>query len=130
MEDYDDVYKFVKEGVYPSGYSKNEKRNFRRKCIENFMIKDSQLYYHPHSRSGKSSAATIQDWRLCIKTEEEKEKVFISCHSSATGIQNRIYSLSHASRCITIVLVPSVSMIIMQLVCSYKYLTSYIMCTL
>ena len=71
-------------GIYPEGLSKNEKRNFRRKCRENFKIENGQLYY---SKSDRDTATQKEhEWKLCVKTEDDKQRMLRSCHSSATGI--------------------------------------------
>lgn len=84
MEDYDEVFKFCENREYPSDLSKDQKRNFRRRCTESFMVKDGLLYYRKYSR-GKPSGQQ-NDWKLCVKNADEKERIMISCHSSATGM--------------------------------------------
>ncbi len=91
MEDYEDIFRFCESNVYPSGLSKEGKRNYRRKCQENFKVENGQLF-HRKSDRGKQphaqSADSVQNecgWKLCVKTEDEKERVLKSCHSSATG---------------------------------------------
>ena len=82
MEDYEEIYRFCEDNVYPCGLSKNQKRNFRRKCGENFKTDDGQLYYR---RSNRGKSDTPSKWMLAVKTVEEKERVLKSCHSSPTG---------------------------------------------
>ena len=45
MEEYDEVNTFIESGNYPAGLSKDGKRNWRRKCKENFKIESGQLFY-------------------------------------------------------------------------------------
>ena len=42
MDEYDDVYTYLESGTYPEGLSKDGKRNWRRKCKENFKIENGQ----------------------------------------------------------------------------------------
>ena len=82
MEDYECIFTYLESGIYPAGLSKNEKRNLRRKCNENFKVENGQLYYR---RSNRCTTQEECEWKLCIKTVEEKQRVLRSCHSSATG---------------------------------------------
>ena len=95
MEVYDEVYKFCEEREYPSGLSKDEKRNFRRRCTDSFMVNDGQLYYRKFSR--RKSSEQQNDWKLCVKSLDEKERILTSCHSSAVA---RMYMLPRAVACI------------------------------
>ena len=52
MEKYDSIYRYLESGIYPEGLLKNEKRNFRRKCKENFKIEKGQLYYSKRRVTG------------------------------------------------------------------------------
>ena len=91
MEEYDDIYEYLENKMYPEGLSKNGKRNWRRKCQENFKIENGQLF---HRKSDLRSPLKEQQeqiepaWRLCIRTKEEKERILKASHSSATGIQH------------------------------------------
>ena len=76
------IFTYLESGIYPAGLSKNEKRNLRRKCNENFKVENGQLYYR---RSNRCTTQEECEWKLCIKTVEEKQRVLRSCHSSATG---------------------------------------------
>ena len=83
MEKYDSIYRYLESGIYPEGLLKNEKRNFRRKCKENFKIEKGQLYY---SKSDRCTATHKEpEWKLCVKNEDDKQRMLRSCHSSATG---------------------------------------------
>ena len=59
----------------------------RRKCEESFKIDDDsgQLYYRTSDRSGRGSQADHSQWKLCIKTVDEKEKLLLSCHAGPQG---------------------------------------------
>ena len=83
MEDYECIFTYLESGIYPAGLSKNEKRNLRRKCNENFKVENGQLYYR---RSNRCTTQEECEWKLCIKTVEEKQRVLRSCHSSATNL--------------------------------------------
>ena len=89
MKDYAAVYKYLENSVYPDGLSKEKKRNFRRKCKENFKIENGQLFHRRCDRKNASEQnetnELTDEWELCISTEEEKARVLRSCHSSATG---------------------------------------------
>ena len=50
MDEYDEVYTYLESGTYPEGLSKNGKRNWRRKCKENFKIENGQLYHRKCER--------------------------------------------------------------------------------
>ena len=87
MEDYDEVYSFWQDNTYPNGLSKNEKRNFRRKCNENFFVREGQLYHRKSTRDDRKLRPTVVEasGRLCIKTAEEKLRILKACHSSEIG---------------------------------------------
>lgn len=63
------VSNFLSVGAYPSGFSKNEKRNLR-KYASKFRLNDGKLFY------GKQRA---------IQTKEEAKKIFMDFHISPTG---------------------------------------------
>ena len=90
MEEFDDIYEYLENRTYPEGLSKNGKRNWRRKCQENFKIEDGQLYHRKGDRKPlteqQEQVEPVSVWRLCIKTKEEKDRILRSSHSSATGI--------------------------------------------
>ena len=67
-------------GSYPTGYSKDQKRSFRRKAKLNFRVKSGVLYY-----SASSALADERRWRRVITTKEERHRVMTSCHASAEG---------------------------------------------
>ena len=103
MDDYRDIVAFLESSedkrAYPSHFStKNEKRNFRRRCNENYKLENGQLLFRKSSRRSRVSAernlkpgkyskkATYDSWKVCIETVEQKERVLKSCHSSKAGI--------------------------------------------
>ncbi len=52
MEEYEAVYRYLENNGYPDVLSKDTKRNFRRKCNENFNINNviGQLYHRKCDR--------------------------------------------------------------------------------
>ena len=54
MKEFDDVYNYLESGTYPEGLSKDTKQNWRHKCMENFKIKNGQLYYRMSDRKPMS----------------------------------------------------------------------------
>jgi hypothetical protein len=76
-EDYQVIYKYLQCGEYPAGLSeKNSRRNFRRKAIDNYMVKRGHLYYH--KKGGKLCKRVPQ-------TKKERERVLESCHADLEG---------------------------------------------
>ena len=87
MKEYEDAYAYLEKSKYPEGLTKDGKRNWRRKCCENFMVERGQLFYRKGQRKAMQEDVVgerEQQWKLCIKTNEEKERVMKSCHTSAT----------------------------------------------
>ncbi len=90
MEDeYDKIYAYLDSSTYPEGLTKDGKRNWRRKCKENFEIKSAQLYHRKGERKPLNKPQKPQEpelaWSLCIKTKDEKERILRSSHATATG---------------------------------------------
>ena len=81
MEELEAVENYLLRGVYPSGLSKGEKANLRRKCKNNFKLEDGILYYRKAVADGESCAP----WRICVKTEEDKRRIMESCHAGLEG---------------------------------------------
>ena len=71
--------------VYPGSLLKDEKRNFRRKCQESFMVKNGQLFYRKFNWA--KSTDQQNNWKLCLRSANKKRKVLNSCHSSAAGVR-------------------------------------------
>ena len=70
MEDLAVVDAYLSRGEYPSGLSKGEKANLRRKCRNNFKLEEGVLYY---KKANKDS-----DWKICVRSIE-------SCHAGVGG---------------------------------------------
>ncbi len=81
MEDYDEVYGYLANDTYPSGYNKNQRRVLRRKCLSHFKASGGILYYSK-TTSGE------RNWRVVVKTVAEKKRILEACHSDEQG---RIY---------------------------------------
>ena len=79
MEEFTVVENYLRHGRYPEGLSKGEKANLRRKCRKNFLFKDGILYYK------RAVGCEDEQWRVCIGTNEEKEKIMESCHAGVEG---------------------------------------------
>ena len=91
MEEYDGIFVYLQDQTYPDGLTKDGKQNWRRKCTENFKIENGQLYHRKSNRNSKAKEQDQQsgvdgnEWKRCIKSKEEKERILKSCHSSETG---------------------------------------------
>ena len=70
MEELEAVENYLLRGVYPGGLSKEEKANLWRKCKNNFKLEDGILYYRKAVADGESCAL----WRICVKTEEDRQE--------------------------------------------------------
>ena len=75
------VEDYLLRGKYPDGFSKAEKANLRRKCRNNFMMDKGVLHYRKNTGGEKDG----NDWRICIRSEEEKTRILESCHSGVAG---------------------------------------------
>ena len=91
--DYSDefaiVVRYLRDGRYPDGMEKGEKANLRRKCHRNFKLEDGILYYRTSSagKQNESKAANEdRDWRVCVQTQAERERVMESCHAGVGGL--------------------------------------------
>ena len=76
LNEYEHVFAYLSIGEYPEHLTKEQKRNFRRKCKDNFNIVDGQLKYRKKG---------TQEWRIFIAKKDEKGKVLHSCHASSLG---------------------------------------------
>ena len=76
------VEEYLLRGSYPDGFSKAEKANLRRKCRNNFQIEDGVLHYRKNGGNEKEE----NQWRVCVRSEEEKARILESCHSGVAGI--------------------------------------------
>ena len=81
MDDYDAVYDYLNSGTYPTGFSKNQRRVLRRRCLEHFRVQSGIFYY---SSTSKSRGAD-RKWKMAVQSTAEKERVLRSCHSDEHG---------------------------------------------
>ena len=81
---YDHLYDYAAFSRYPTGFSKNQRRIIRRKCIEHFRAEDGVLYYSA-SKVSKSASCQDRTWKIVVRTEEERRRIIESCHSSPHG---------------------------------------------
>ena len=65
MEELEAVENYLLRGAYPSGLSKGEKANLRRKCKNNFKLEDGILYYKRVVADGESK----EPWRILENIE-------------------------------------------------------------
>ena len=86
MDEFDIVESYLRHGTYPEA----EKANLRRKYNNNIVFKDGLLYYKRASRkpvtAGEGAPDAEEQWRICVKTAAEKERILTSCHSGLEGI--------------------------------------------
>ena len=93
MKDDDEIYEFLTFHRYPAGFSKNQKRVLRRKSQEHFRVKRGLLFYSGLPRSQADDAKrqgkrVDREWRQVPQTEEKRERIIQSCHSSLEGTNN------------------------------------------
>ena len=69
-------YNFLQYGQYPADYNKNQKRNFRRKALNNYEVKKGLLYYH---QNGSKVSKQVP------RSSKDKQRIVNACHSSAEG---------------------------------------------
>ena len=69
------------DGSYPTGYSKDQKRSFRRKAKLNFRVKSGVLIMHATSVSAEE-----RRWRR-VTTAEEERTVYVG----AGGYSRKIH---------------------------------------
>ena len=76
MENLQPIEDYLRKGEYPENISsKTEKANFRRKCRQNFKFENGSLYYK------KNTKAAGEDWRMCVRSIEEKSRILEDCHA-------------------------------------------------
>ena len=78
-QEYDKIYKYLHCKQYPERISKDQKRNFRRKCLNNYKIQKGILYYH-----AKGSA----EWKQVIASKKEQDRIIKACHALPQGNAN------------------------------------------
>ena len=76
------VEEYLLRGTYPDGFSKAEKANLKQKCRNNFKIEDGVLHYRKNGGNEKEE----NQWRVCVRSEEEKARILESCQSGVAGI--------------------------------------------
>ena len=81
MEDLALVEAYLCFGRYPDSYCKGEKANLRRKCHNNFKFTNGVLYY----KMAVKAKMDQENWRICVRTDEEKQSILESCHAGAEG---------------------------------------------
>ena len=69
----------VVEDYLLRGKGKAEKANLRQKCRNNFMT--DKITGRILDRGEEDG----NDWRICIRSEEEKTRILESCHSEVAG---------------------------------------------
>ncbi len=90
--EYRNVFNYLSAQEYPLEVSsKDQKRNFRRKCKDNFRLEDGQLKYRKKG---------TQEWRVFIARKEDKDRILQSCHSCALG-KFRYIEYSTTNTCTT-----------------------------
>ena len=79
-DEYDALYKFLYEHVYPVNFNEEEKkRAFCRKAWGYKVERDRVFYYHKSSKSWKQ-----------VPSEKERQRILNACHSLPTGIFKRV----------------------------------------
>jgi len=81
MESLSEVEGYLLRREYPSGFTKSEKSNLRRKCKKNFRIENGVLQYKVSKEKGEDG-----EWRVCVRTLEEKRRILECCHGGMEGI--------------------------------------------
>ncbi|XP_061588506.1 finTRIM family, member 67 isoform X1 [Cololabis saira] len=77
---WDEVFKYLSEGIYPSGYNKSQKLNLRR-YSEKFNLKDGELFFGE---------------RKAIKTSADAKTIFNEFHNSPIGGHTGMVKTRHA----------------------------------
>ena len=84
MEDYEVVYAYLNSGTYPTGFSKNQRRALRRKCLEHFKVSAGTLYFSSESKSSIKEGKE-RKWKTAVRTVNEKKRILEACHSNRQG---------------------------------------------
>ncbi|XP_040060716.2 uncharacterized protein LOC120835655 isoform X1 [Gasterosteus aculeatus] len=79
-EKWEEVHKYLSEGLYPSGYGKSQKLNLRR-YSEKFTLKNGELFIGE---------------RRAIKLKADAKKIFVEFHDSPMGGHSGIIKTRHA----------------------------------
>ena len=80
--DYESVFNFLLKGRYPVGFSKDQKRSFRRKARGYYKLEGGVLYY---AKSCCKDQSGDRQWKRVIKSKEEQERIMKACHVSPEG---------------------------------------------
>ena len=75
MEDLAIVEAYLRFGKYPDTYSKGH---------NNFKFSNGVLYYRRAVKT-KESRLKEGNWRICVRTEEEQQRILESCHAGLEG---------------------------------------------
>ena len=84
MEKLLEVEKYILHGEYPLTFTKSDKANLRRRCRNIFRIEDGVLQYKGRKAAAKEGG-DLDVWRVCVRTEEEKNKILECCHAGIEG---------------------------------------------
>ena len=85
-DDYDGLYEYLAFSKYPTGSSKNQRRILRRKARVHYGVKSGRLLYSATSSATASlNEKTERNWKLVIKTREERLRILENCHSGTVG---------------------------------------------
>ena len=85
MEELQQIEDYLHRGIYPEGLSKGEKANFRRKCKNNYKFEDGVLYYTKCIGRVPTVSSEETNWRICVRSNDEKQRILQSCHSGTAG---------------------------------------------
>ena len=67
------------------GMEKKDKANFRRKCRNNYRFEAGQLFYKKYRVKDTNEDEQLpgrSEWKICVRSEEEKRRILESCHGS------------------------------------------------
>lgn len=81
------VENYLLRGEYPASFSKAEKSNLRRRCRNNFKLDSGILKYRTAKMTGEKEET---EWRICVRTEEEKKRIIVCCHEGMSGKEPHI----------------------------------------
>ena len=76
LNDYEAIYNFLFNHVYPEGFSKVQKRALRRKASDNYKVDRGQLFY---KKSG------TQNWKQVPRINRERRRILETCHGLPEG---------------------------------------------
>ena len=57
----------------------------KEKMPQNYQFSNGILYYK-RAVNGNKSRKEEENWRICVRTEEEKQRILESCHAGAEGV--------------------------------------------